>query len=525
MPATKTGGFMMKLLRKPIRDLILIWLAWSILVIGFQAIAVVRFQIISADTVLEWTWNETLPGAHNSQPYLRYSFMNQQVAYDSEFYLSIAVVGYDDPAVRAVWLDPGKEPRPVWEDDPMPFGIPRDLASGRPPGVPKDTVAYSLNYAFFPFYPLVIRLFSLPLLVFGLKPIATATLGGVIVSLLGALGGMLALYDLTRDRLEDSGAIRAAFYLIAFPTGFFLAMVHTEGLFVGLAFGSLAMLNRKRWVWAGLLAGLATLTRAVGVALIIPLGIAWLEEAAPVIKSLLRRGKRQETSAPGFRWDLLWKGLLGLSPLIAFGLWNLLLGHQFRMVEAAFFSRGLLTIGRSLEAWSDIYHSLFGPKRLDTANWIGLGMLALTVALVVKVLIQSWHGDKIPALASRVTNFILFMFAAALVYFWLTTVRNEQRTLYYLVEFSATILGVVACAYTLRSMPGLSLFGLMVIGISFFSGVPQGMHRYVLGVPAVFVMLGYLGHNNDVFDRIWTVGSVLLMGLFALLFAFNYWVG
>jgi hypothetical protein len=260
------------------------------------------------------------------------------------------------------------------------------------------------------------------------------------------------------------------------------------------------------------------------VALIIPLGVAWLGEAMPVIKSLLQRGKDQETSAVGFRWDLLWKGLLGLSPLIAFGLWSLLLGQQFRMVEAAFFSRGLLAVEGSLEAWSDIYHSLFGPKRLGTANWIGLGMLALTVALVVKVLIQSWHGNKIPAVASGVANLILSVFAAALIYFWFTTVRNEQRTLYYLAEFSATILGVVACAYTLRSMPGLSLFGLAVIGISFFSGVPQGMHRYVLGVPAVFVMLGHMG-RNDVFDRIWTIGSVLVMGLFALLFAFNYWVG
>lgn len=515
----------MKLLGKPIRDLVMIWLAWSILVIGFQAIAVVRFQITSADSVLEWTWNETIPGAHNNQPYLRNPFMNQQVAYDSEFYLSIATAGYDDPSLRAVWLHPEEEPEPIWVQDPMPFGIPRDFAGGRPPGIPEDHVAYSLNYAFFPFYPLMIRLFSFPLRIFGLDPIATATLAGVIVSLLGALGGMLALYDLTRDKLEDTGAIRAAFYLIAFPTGFFMAMVHTEGLFVGLSFGALAMLNRKRWVWAGLLAGLAALTRAVGVALVIPLGIAWLEEAVPAIKSLLGRKTERRASGAEFRWDLLWKGLLGLSPLIAFVLWNVLLGGQFRMIETAFFSRGLLVVERSIESWSGIYHSLFGPKRLGMASKIGLGMIALTVALAAKVLIQHWLGDKIPAAASKVANLILFVSAAMLVYLWFTNARNEQRTLYYMVEFSATILGVVACAYTLRSMPGLSLFGLMVIIISFFSGVPQGMHRYILGVPAVFVMLGRLGHNNDVFDRVWTTGSVLLMGLFALLFAFNYWVG
>lgn len=515
----------MKLLTKPVRDLVWLWLAWAVLVIGFQTIAVMRLQLEPPDTVLEWTANETLPGAHDGQPYLLEPFMNQQVAYDSEFYLSIATAGYDDPGLRAVWLDPDKEPGPIWDDYPLPFGVPGEFVNGRPPGMSEDYVAYSLNYAFFPFYPLMIRLFSFPLRVFGLNPIATATLGGVIVSLLGALGGMLALYDLTRDRLEDSGALKTAFYLIAFPTGFFLAMVHTEGLFVGLTFGALAMLNRKRWIWAGLLAGCAALTRAVGVVLIVPLGIAWLEEAIPAAKSLLSRGKDQGASAVGFRWDLLWKGLLGLSPLIAFGLWSVLLGKQFHMVEAAFFSRGMLVIGHSIQLWTDIYRSLFGAKVLGTANMIGWGILTLAGLLVVKVLIQNWRGDRIPAAAFRVANLILFVLGVALVYLWFTKTNNEQRTLYYMVEISATILGVAACAYMLRSMPGLSLFGLMVIAISFFSGVPQGMHRYILGVPAVFMMLGHLGHNNDTFDRAWTIGSVLLMGLFALLFAFNFWVG
>ena len=49
----------------------------------------------------------------------------------------------------------------------------------------------------------------------GLTPIATSTLAGVIVSVLGTLLGMIALYDLVRDELEDAGGIRAGFYLIA----------------------------------------------------------------------------------------------------------------------------------------------------------------------------------------------------------------------------------------------------------------------------------------------------------------------
>ena len=86
----------------------------------------------------------------------------------------------------------------------------------------------------------MIRILSYPLQIVGLNPIAAAALAGVMISALGALLGMLALYDLTRDSLGEEGALRAAFYLIVFPTGFFLIQVYTEGLFVGLAFACLA---------------------------------------------------------------------------------------------------------------------------------------------------------------------------------------------------------------------------------------------------------------------------------------------
>ena len=86
--------------------------------------------------------------------------------------------------------------------------------------------------------------------------------------MLGALAAMLALADLARDELGEAGGLRAALYLILFPTGFFLAQVYTEGLFVGLAFSSLALVRRKQWLWAALLAVAATWTRTVGIALV-----------------------------------------------------------------------------------------------------------------------------------------------------------------------------------------------------------------------------------------------------------------
>jgi hypothetical protein len=93
-----------------------------------------------------------------------------------------------------------------------------------------------------------------------------------------------------------------------------------------------------------------------------------------------------------------------------------------------------------------------------------------------------------------------------------------------MVEIGATLLGFIACAFTYRRYPEITLFSLAVIIISLTSGYPQGMHRYVMTAPAVFLFLSRLG-KNVAFDRAWTILSTLLMGAMALLFAADMWAG
>ena len=50
-----------------------------------------------------------------------------------------------------------------------------------------------------------------------------------------------------------------------------------------------------------------------------------------------------------------------------------------------------------------------------------------------------------------------------------------------------------------------------------------GMVRYVLAVPAVFLLLARLG-EHQAFDRVWTVISVMLMALLAALYSVDFWV-
>jgi len=236
---------------KPTRIIVFTWIAWAVIVIAFQALATARMVLEFPDRSQTWIPSKDY---QDGRPFLLEPFMNNQVAFDSEYYLAIAVGGYEEPHV--------------------PYYTPRGLSTYVADHVVTQSgTSFSesipLNYAFFPFYPLMIRIFAVPLSIFGMNEIATATLAGVIISALGTLLGMLALFDLTRDSLGEDGALRASFYLIIFPTSFFLIQVYTEGLFVGLMFACLAMLKRKHWLAAALLGVCATLTRAVGITLVI----------------------------------------------------------------------------------------------------------------------------------------------------------------------------------------------------------------------------------------------------------------
>jgi len=426
---------------KSTRVIVLIWLAWVFIVIAFQALATARIVLEFPDRSQTWIPSKDY---QNGRPFLLEPFMNNQVAFDSEYYLAIAVGGYEEP--RAPFLTPRGLSTYVSDHVVTQSGT-------------RFSDSIPLSYAFFPFYPLMIRLFAIPLSVFGLNAIATATLAGVIVSALGTLLGMLTLFDLTRDSLGEDGALRAALYLLIFPTGFFLVQVYTEGLFVGLAFACLAMLKRKHWLAAAILAVCATMTRAVGVLLIIPMVISWIRLGEWVDIDLEWRQIFHE----GIPLRPLYRAVLAVSPALVFLVWKFsYLGLAFDYIENNYFRRGYMSLGSSFYTTAEAFRAMLSGA-------------------------------------------------------------NPQYTAYFITEFLGLALGVIACAVILKTHPEIAWFSIVVILISWGSGYPQGIHRYVLGAPAVFIALARWG-RNPVFDRAWTILSILLMGLLATLYAFNMWV-
>jgi hypothetical protein len=404
-----------------LRNLVLIWLGWFLVVYGFQSIVDMRLDIERPDYAVEWSATETGRFSNKGKIYLLEPFLNQQVAWDSEYYVGIAVGGYDDPEAGKVTN-------------------------------PRNGNQIIKNYSFFPLYPYTMRAFMLPLGLAGMNPIATASLAGVIVALLGTLAGMLALWELTRDLFEEETAYRAVFYMLVFPSAFFFAQVYTEGLFIGLAFWCLVFIKRGQWGWASVLGLLAAWTRAHGAILAIPLIVAWL-----------RTVNWKEPLRTRITWKWFAQAACALLPLGAYLVWRLSpLGEGWAELQSFYFGRGLMSLENSFNSWN---HNLFeyAPSTLQAATYFALEVFACLLALGASV--------------------------------WL-----------------------------IRRSPEIALYSLGAVLLSVLSGSAQSMARYMLIVPAMFIFLAYLGRSKG-FDRVWTIASVLLLGMSVMLFSFDMWVG
>jgi hypothetical protein len=115
--------------------------------------------------------------------------------------------------------------------------------------------------AFHPLYPALVA-------VLGRAFFGHYILAGIVISLAAALGSFLLLGRLAEQRLGEDGARRALLYLAVFPMALFLQAVYSESLFLFLALAAFAVAERDKYATAGVVAGLAIMTRATGVALL-----------------------------------------------------------------------------------------------------------------------------------------------------------------------------------------------------------------------------------------------------------------
>jgi hypothetical protein len=289
--------------------------------------------------------------------------------------------------------------------------------------------------AFFPLYPALISAVS----ALGL-PARTAAL--LISNVAGVVAAIL-LYEIARVDGRERAAWRAAAFFTVFPTAYFLLVGYTEALFCALTFGSVLAARHRRWLWAGLLGGLASAARLTGLALLPFLAVELLA-ARRALRGL---------------WQLVVPPLLVGLGFATYLLMNLLvLGDPLAFV----------TVQR--EHWS---HSLAAPWRgfagaLHGISWrvpwekltVGGGEIAGGIAAYVATVL-SWLRLR-PAdavYATVVTVLITFL------PFWLSIPR------YLLGMYPLFLLaGRITRRWIYLPLVGLSFIALIVFGLAFGRG-------------------------------------------------------
>ncbi len=109
---------------------------------------------------------------------------------------------------------------------------------------------------FYPLFPWSVRLFG--------HLTGDYLVGAFIVSGIASILAVILLRRLVNLDYPAGVAQRATWFFLIFPTAYFLHIGYTESLFLALGLGSLMAARTERWWLAGMLGGLAWMTRAPG---------------------------------------------------------------------------------------------------------------------------------------------------------------------------------------------------------------------------------------------------------------------
>jgi hypothetical protein len=135
--------------------------------------------------------------------------------------------------------------------------------------------------AFFPLYPLLIRLLAWPLA-------GHFTLAALLVSWLCAWGSFLCFFRLAQRECGPRVARWALLFLALCPVSFFSFAPYSESLFLLVSLGAIERARAGHLWQASLLAALGMLTRPTGILLLIPLAWEWGRRSQRVTRLVSR---------------------------------------------------------------------------------------------------------------------------------------------------------------------------------------------------------------------------------------------
>jgi hypothetical protein len=160
--------------------------------------------------------------------------------------------------------------------------------------------------AFFPLYPLAIRILPFD-----------SVFSGLLISTVASFVALAFLYRLAIEELGSGTATWAVLFLSLFPTAVFLVAPYSESLFLAGAIPAFYFARRGDWKRVGLPCAVATATRVGGIFLLLGLAAEFLSQ--------------RKKDVPGFLIAIA----LGLAPIVMYAvfLWRST-GNPLDFVEA-----------------------------------------------------------------------------------------------------------------------------------------------------------------------------------------------
>lgn len=144
---------------------------------------------------------------------------------------------------------------------------------------------HTSSIAYFPLFPLAVRATH------SILPVSFVLAGLIVVSL-SLVHATLYILQLVRLDYDARIAWRTVVFLLLFPAAFFFSAVYSESLLLLWFAASLFHMRRGQWLLAAGFAALASATRPVGVALVVPLVLEilaqqlWHRDQARALTSL-----------------------------------------------------------------------------------------------------------------------------------------------------------------------------------------------------------------------------------------------
>lgn len=135
-------------------------------------------------------------------------------------------------------------------------------------GIAENGFVHTQQYAFFPLFPALIRLFS-PLF------LGNFLVSALVVTNLSALFATILFFKLARLDFSKEKSIQSLTYLLFFPTAFFLGVVYAEPIFILTSITAFYSLRKKNITACAFFAILATLTKPYGILITLPLIIEY----------------------------------------------------------------------------------------------------------------------------------------------------------------------------------------------------------------------------------------------------------